>query len=111
MIFKMYNDYTIDLSHYNLPIRKVNYLDDKIKDDFTGIEITNSVKYRFIKEGMIHRVGGPAVVSYGSYLASQLNVVLMKLRESFALCLEVREDDKKHIFAISGCGVVEITNF
>lgn len=53
----------------------------------------------------------PSLFFDGSYLASQLNVVLMKLRESFALCLEVREDDKKHIFAISGCGVVEITNF
>lgn len=64
MIFKMYNDYTIDLSHYNLPIREINDIDDKIKDDFTGIEITHSRRYRFIKEGMIHRVGGPAVVSF-----------------------------------------------
>jgi len=66
MIFKMYNGYSVDLSHYNLPIRKINYLDDKIKDNFTGIEITNSVTYRFVKEGMIHRVGAPAVVSFGT---------------------------------------------
>lgn len=65
MIFKMYNEYSIDLSHYNLPIRAIDDFCSEVDKDFTGIELTNSRNYRFIKEGMIHRVGGPAVVRHG----------------------------------------------
>jgi hypothetical protein len=53
----------------------------------------------------------PSLFFDGNFLASQLHVVLMDSPKSFSLCLEVRKDNKRHTFAISSSGVVEITNF
>lgn len=53
----------------------------------------------------------PYLFSDGEWLASQLHITLLNSPKSFALCLEVRKDDKRHAFAISSSGVVEITNF